>query len=134
MLFNTRWEYSFLKETHISILHKTFLKAFADYQIDMSYMTEERMYYRAIKNGVDYECSVGTFSQGEIVGFTCIGIDDWQGKKSAFDAGTGIIPDFRGKGIAKGMFDYAIPKLRDQGVNSFVLEVLQQHQAAIRAY
>jgi ribosomal protein S18 acetylase RimI-like enzyme len=134
MLSSTSWEYSFLKETHIPVLHKTFLKAFADYQIDMSYMTEERMYYRAIKNGVDYECSVGTFYQGKMVGFTFIGIDKWQGKKAAFDAGTGIIPDFRGKSIAKGMFDYALPKLRDVGVKTFVLEVLQKNEAAVRAY
>lgn len=110
------------------------MEAFADYYLDAGYMTEDVLFKRAIKNAVDFESSVGVFAGPKIVGFTLIGIDRWKGALSAFDAGTGIIPSYRGKGIAKQMFDFAIPKLRKQHVERFILEVLQVNQPAVKAY
>ena len=110
------------------------LEAFADYQLDMSYMTAERSWLRNRKSGVQYDCSVGAYDGDRIVGVTCVGLDDWQGEWAAFDSGTGIIPQFRGQGVAKGMFDFVLPRLRERGVTRFLLEVLQPNEAAIRAY
>ena len=56
------------------------------------------------------------------------------GDLTAYDAGTGIIPDFRGQGLAKSMFDHALPKLEARGVKRFLLEVLQRNEPAIKAY
>ncbi len=108
--------------------------AFADYQLDMSYMTAERSWLRNLKSGVRYDCSVGAFDDDRMVGFTFVGLDDWRGKPAAFDAGTGIVPGYRGQGIANGMFEFVIPGLRARGVTRFLLEVLQPNKAAIRAY
>lgn len=119
-----------LKQT----VHQTMAKSFADYQIDMSYMTYERFVFRAKIGRVDFSRSVGAFSGGEMVGFTNIGTDLYKGSLSAYDAGTGIIPGFRGKGIAGRMFDFAIPKLKESGVNRFYLEVLRENEPAIKAY
>lgn len=110
------------------------VEAFADYQLDMSYMTAERSWLRNLKSGVRYDCSVGAFDGDRMVGFTFVGLDDWCGEPAAFDAGTGIIPKYRGQGIANGMFGFIIPGLRDRGVTRFLLEVLQPNKAAIRAY
>ena len=110
------------------------LEAFSDYQVDMSYMTEERSWLRNHKSGVHYDCSVGAFEGDRLVGLTFVGLDDWQGQKAAFDAGTGIIPAFRGQGIAKAMFEFVLPRLRERGVRKFLLEVLQPNTPAIRAY
>ncbi|MCW8925600.1 MAG: GNAT family N-acetyltransferase [Xanthomonadales bacterium] len=114
--------------------HATMVAAFADYHLDMSYMTAERSWLRNLKSGVSYDCSVGAFDDDRMVGFTFVGLDDWQGDPAAFDAGTGIIPGYRGQGIANGMFEFVIPGLRDRGVKRFLLEVLQPNRAAIRAY
>jgi len=114
--------------------HTTMVEAFADYQLDMSYMTAERCWLRNLKSGVRYDCSVGAFDGDRMVGFTFVGLDDWQGEPAAFDAGTGIIPGYRGQGIANGMFEFVIPRLRERGVTRFLLEVLQPNKAAIRAY
>lgn len=114
--------------------HATMIAAFADYQLDMSYMTAERSWLRNLKSGVRYDCSVGAFDGDSMVGFTFVGLDDWRGKPAAFDAGTGIIPGYRGQGIANGMFEFVIPGLRARGVTRFLLEVLQPNKAAIRAY
>ncbi|MBN2773564.1 MAG: GNAT family N-acetyltransferase [Prolixibacteraceae bacterium] len=127
-------ELRFLNNYPAEKIHETILEAFSDYQLDMSYMTLERFVRRAKLGRVDFSCSVGAFSENKLVGFTSIGIDYYKGGYSAFDAGTGIIKEFRGMGIAGKMFDFAIPKLKEKGVQKFYLEVLQDNKPAIRAY
>jgi ribosomal protein S18 acetylase RimI-like enzyme len=127
-------EYSFLKTEQLPQIFETFTLAFADYYLDMSSVSERIFVNRAVKNGVRYDCSVGVFDGPKLVGVTLVGMDEWLGCPAAFDAGTGIIPDYRGQGIAGKMFDFATPKLRDQGVEKFLLEVLQVNEPAIKAY
>lgn len=124
----------FLSQKDFSRIYAAFVQAFSDYALDMSYLTERALLNRCIKNGVDFESSVGAFDADTMVGFTLIGLDDWLGKPAAFDAGTGIIAEYRGKGIAGAMFDRALPRLREKRIRRVLLEVLQQNRAAITAY
>lgn len=126
--------YQFLDNTPASHIHQTMLEAFSDYQLDMSYMTLERFKRRAQLGRVDFSCSVGAFAGSKLIGFTNVGIDNYKGNLSAYDAGTGIIKEFRGQGVAGKMFDFIIPKLKQKGVEKFYLEVLQENKPAIRAY
>ena len=126
--------FSFLTEERFPQIHATFVEAFADYELDMSYMTRERMHNRAVKNGVDYTLSVGVFDGSRLVGITLIGVDRWRGEPAAFDATTGIVPRYRGKGIARRMFEFALPELRRRGIRKFVLEVLQSNEPAVKVY
>lgn len=126
--------YGFLAAKDFDQIYETFQQAFADYHLDMSYMTRERTWLRNIKSGVHYDCSVGAYDGNKMVGFTFVGLDEWKGKQAAFDAGTGIVPEFRGQGIARGMFEYVLPKLHGKGISTFLLEVLQPNKAAIKAY
>lgn len=115
-------------------LARTFSEAFADYAVDTSYMTRERIRIRCVKNNVDLDLSVGAFDGERMVGFTLIAVDRFRGERSAFDAATGIVPGHRGRGLARRMFEHAIPALRGRGVTRFVLEVLQVNEHAVRAY
>lgn len=115
-------------------LHKTFVDAFFDYAVDMSYMTTNVIQSRAIKNGYDPESSVGVFENENLVGFTLVGIDKHIEKPAAFDIMTGIIKDYRGQGIASQMFDFIKPTLKKKKIQQFFLEVLKENDAAIRAY
>jgi len=115
-------------------LLSTFREAFADYAVDVSSITEEMKRVRCVKNAVDWDVSVGVFDAQRMVAFTLIGVDDWQGERCAFDAATGVVPDFRGQGLAGRMIEHALPALRERDVTRFVLEVLQQNEPAIRAY
>jgi len=126
--------YQYLNEDLFPKAHATMVEAFSDYQLDMSYMTRERSWLRNEKSGVRYDCSVGAYDGDRMVGFTFVGLDDWFGEKAAFDAGTGIVPDYRGQGIAKGMFEHILPRLKSRSISRFLLEVLQPNKAAIRAY
>lgn len=115
-------------------LTRTWREAFADYLVDMSYMTDERIRIRAAKNAVDLDVSPGAFEGQRMVGFTLVGVDNCMGAPAAFDAATGIVPTARGAGLAGRMLDWTRPKLRDLGVERFYLEVIQDNEPAIRAY
>ncbi len=115
-------------------LHNTFVDAFSDYAVDVSYMTPDVMQKRAIKNGYDPESSVGVFNENKLVGFTLVGLDQHYETPSAFDIMTGLVKDFRGKGIASKMFNFIKPTLKEKKIKQFYLEVLQENKAAIRAY
>jgi ribosomal protein S18 acetylase RimI-like enzyme len=116
-------------------IHAAFLVAFADYSMGSAAgLPEERLLLRMRKNAVDYDLSVGAYEDDRLVGFTLLGIDTWGGIVSAYDAGTGIVPAYRGQGLARRMLDHALPALRERGVERFVLEVLQTNEPAIKAY
>ncbi len=127
-------ECRFLSEEQVPQIYKCFEEAFADYHLDMSYMSQQSWHNRMIKNGVDFNVSVGAFDNEKMVGATLIGIDQWENQNAAFDAGTGIIPAFRGKGIAGKMFDFSLPALKKKGIFKFLLEVLQVNDAGVKAY
>ncbi len=115
-------------------IYSTFVEAFSDYAMDMRYMTEEIVFNRAEKNGVDFDLSVGAFDGERLVGYTLVGVDKWKGSTAVFDITTGIIKPYRGKGIARAMFDRALPGIKKRGAEIFVLEVLRENAPAVKAY
>ena len=124
----------FLSEEKFPQIAGTFDEAFADYYQKSTRKAETWLFNRAAKNGVEWDYSVGAFDGERMVGITLIGISVWMGKLAAFDAGTGIVPDYRGRGLAAEMFQLAVPKLKQRGVTKFLLEVLQVNEPAIKAY
>ncbi|MCD4696970.1 MAG: GNAT family N-acetyltransferase [Bacteroidales bacterium] len=123
-----------LNKIHFDQIHSAFVEAFSDYQVDISYMTPDVMKKRFLKNGYRPELSAGIFDQDELKGFTIVGTGKFKGSQSGFDIMTGIIKDHRGKGLANQMFDLIKDKMKEQAINTFYLEVLQEHHAAIKAY
>lgn len=129
-----RYEIRFLDQTPFEEIHGAMTEAFADYALDMSYMTPEVLRCRAAKNGVDFAVSPGAFLDGRLVGLTLVGVGTWAGEPAAFDACTGIVKAHRGQGLAGRLFDAALPGLKRRGVTRFLLEVLQENEPAIKAY
>lgn len=128
------YTYKFLAREMLPEIHQTFLEAFKDYAMDASEVTEDSKLKRCIKNGIGWEASAGVFHDGQMIGLSLTGIDDWKGDRYAYDIVTGIVKEHRGKGIARAMFDFILPKLKEKGVNKFSLEVLQVNEAAVKAY
>ena len=101
--------------------YRCFMEAFADYAMDASGTKEDAMLLRMFKNSVDFDASPGAYDGDRLIGFTLIGLDELDGDLTAFDAGTGIIPDFRRQGLARRMFDHALTELEARGVKRFLL-------------
>ncbi len=126
-------EYRFLSEEDFSALYQTSLEAFADYFIKMQ-MTEDQFENRLVQTSVDLKLSVGAFSENYLIGYTLNGFGDWNGKPTAYDSGTGVVPEFRSRGIGKSMFDFMTPRLKKMGIKQILLEVIMENKKAIGLY
>jgi ribosomal protein S18 acetylase RimI-like enzyme len=112
----------------------TFQEAFADYAIPVSGPQEQTFLNRMVKNGVDFAASAGAYDGERLVGFSLTGLDVWEGEPAAFDACTGIVPGYRGFGVAPAIFELMIAGLRARGVRRFLLEVLRDNRPAVGTY
>lgn len=122
-----------LTEEDFSRLHQTLLEAFSDYIVPMQpeIGALKRLYQM---EGVALDHSFGAFDGDKMVGFTVNGIGDWRGKLTAYDAGTGVIPAYRRKGISRRMFEYILPFLRERQIRQYLLEVIVENKPALELY
>jgi ribosomal protein S18 acetylase RimI-like enzyme len=123
-----------LDKIPLKTIHNTFLESFADYQVDLSYMTLDVMKKRFCKNGFEPTMSAGLFNSGHLRGFTIVGTGNLYGNPAAFDIMTGIVKEFRGQGYANEMFNVIKAKMKDKAIENFYLEVLQENKPAIKSY
>lgn len=110
-----------------------FLLAFQNYYVKMP--TNKDYYEQRWKAAkVDFNLSYGMFDHEHLIGFIINGIDTRFDVKTAFNTGTGVIPEYRGRRIVHSIYDYAINDLRSNGIKKSTLEVITKNDKAIRAY
>lgn len=71
--------------------------------------------------------SVGVFESDKLVTFILLGYDEIQGVRNIYNAGTGVIPSFRNRGITKALYQYI-------GIYAYVLEVIEGDVKALTGY
>ncbi|SFT54551.1 Acetyltransferase (GNAT) family protein [Lishizhenia tianjinensis] len=122
-----------LKNTDIEVIIDCFLKAFSNHFVDFP---DDPDYFknRWTLNKVDFSLSYGMFYKNELVGFILNAIDTRNGKRIAYNAGTGVIPKQRGKKITKTLYEHALPILKKEGVEQCLLEVITLNEVAIHSY
>ena len=125
--------YRLLSATDSIALYECFLKAFSDYQVDMG-ITQQQFEERLLRDGVKLEISAGAFDENRMIAFCLNAPGTWQGKATAYDAGTGVIPAYRRQGIAKELFAFMVPLLKEAGLNQYLLEVLTGNESAVALY
>ncbi len=126
-------EYRFLGDQYFARLYGTFVEAFSDYVFPFA-LTEGQFRNHIELNGVDLKRSAGCLQNGAVVGFSLNGFGTWCGKRTVYDAGTGVIPRFRRQGISDRMFDMMLPVLEAEGIEQFLLEVVTTNTGAVRLY
>lgn len=122
-----------LEHTGLDSLCKTFNEAFSGYFVPFR-VDENYLYNRWKGARVDYRLSVGVFDGDHPVAFMMFGIDDLDGKRTAHNAATGVIPGHRGNRWVEKMYAFILPKLRQAGVVQSTLEVITLNDKAIKAY
>jgi len=125
--------YRLLTTTDFHSLYECFLEAFSDYQVSLQ-MSVEQFEQRVKRDGVEIELSAGAFDGERMIGFYMNGRGMWHGKLTAYDAGTGVVPDHRRRGVAEGLFDFLAPRLKERGITQYLLEVLTSNQRAVALY
>ncbi len=131
--FSEMISYRFLTNDDCAPLYRCFLAAFSDYLVDMR-TTEEQFAHRLTRDGVELELSAAAFVIDDMVGFYMNGTGSWQGLQTVYDAGTGVVPEHRRKGVARELFDFMLPGLRRAGMDQYLLEVLSNNEPAVRLY
>lgn len=120
-----------LEDISSDVLYEAFQEAFKDYEMQLSRPELLKMLHR---RGFKPHLSFGAFENGRLVSFTFNGIGTFMGISTAYDTGTGTIEEFRGKGLARRIFDYSIPHLKKSGIKQYLLEVLQHNTGAVSLY
>jgi ribosomal protein S18 acetylase RimI-like enzyme len=110
-----------------------FLKSFENYYVKVP--TDKNYYKNRWEMAkVDYALSYGMFDGEKLIGFIINAIDNRNGKRIAFNTGTGVLPGYRGRGIVKSIYDFAIPDLKNSGITKCLLEVIIENIKAIKSY
>lgn len=122
-----------LEDIKTEIIVKTLLEAFADYFVPMQQSADFWGKYWQT-NRVRFDLSFGVFDGERLVGFMMNGVDFRNGKLTAFNVGTGVIPTYRGQKMVKQLYDFALPIFKNNGIENFGLEVIVQNIKAIKAY
>jgi ribosomal protein S18 acetylase RimI-like enzyme len=125
--------YETLNETSPEKLHKAFLEAFFDYQVksELPFWKFEQMLQR---RGYNSEISIGAFENERLVGFVLNGLRSWNGKTTAYDLGTGVIPECRRQGITSDMLEHIKKLFKEKQVEQYLLEVIKSNTSAIQLY
>lgn len=122
-----------LQHTSFEEIHKAAIDAFSDY-VEKFEITLEELKYMIERRAYDLSLSFGAFDDEKLVGFTLNGIGEWNGKRTAYDTGTGIIKEYRKQGIATRMFQESLPVLRENNVAQYLLEVIKTNIGAFELY
>jgi ribosomal protein S18 acetylase RimI-like enzyme len=119
-----------MTEEAICAAHNEF---FADYAIPIV-MTPQILHSNNVRRSVSYSLSIGAFADDLCVGFVLVGDGTWNGRKTAYDAGTAVSPAHRGKGISNLMLDFLFKELKHRNYELFLLEVLCSNEPAFNLY
>lgn len=125
--------YRLLSSDDFDSLFDCFLTAFSDYAVDMQ-MSREQFQQRLTRDGVSLHHTAAAFDGERMIGFCLNALGQWQEKQTAYDGGAAIIPDYRGRGVAKEMFAFLMPRLKEAGVSQYLLEVLTSNTPAATLY
>ncbi|WP_425237265.1 GNAT family N-acetyltransferase [Ulvibacterium sp.] len=122
-----------LGNTDFNRILESFLLAFQNYFVTVP--TNGDYYKERWKVAkVDFNFSYGMFDGEKLVGFVIHAIDHRDGKLTAFNTGTGVIPDYRGQKIVQSIYEYAFTDLKRIGITNCALEVITKNERAIRSY
>lgn len=122
-----------LSESSLSEAVKIWNEGFVGYFVDMTISVDvyvSRLHYLFVSP----ELSLIAFHENKPVGFLLNGIRDNNGRKTAWNGGTGVSSDFRGAGIGKALVQAALELYRDNNVELATLEAICENERAIRLY
>ncbi len=127
------YEFSLLNARDMPEVHQVFVEAFADYIIPIQ-LTTAQFQSKLKRESIEPSFCVGAYAGTKLVGFILTGLGEFDGKPTAYNAGTGVLPEYRGHQLTRRMYEFLLPKLRESGTEQCLLEVIQENKPAIRSY
>ena len=107
-------------------------RGFQGYSVDLT-QTLDSLLVR-ITHGISPADSLVAFEGEEPVGFLLNGFRSSGNSRLAWNGGTGVVPEMRGKGIGKKLVEAALDLYARQSVETATLEAISTNESAIRLY
>lgn len=127
------YTYKALNDIGMPQLAECFNLAFSDYEQSIHFTPESLKYYLTASS-VNLALSFGAFCGEQMVGFILNSDGIYKNQSVVFDAGTGVVPEHRGKKVFSELFAYAVQQLKSLGIAKYYLEVLQSNHHAVSIY
>lgn len=108
-------------------------RGFTGYLVQLE-MNETTFVTRLVSEGLSPEHSIVAFVNNEPAGIIVNGFRTIDGKRMAWNGGTGIAPEFRGKGLIKQMMNETMAIYERQGIDIALLEAIKENAVAINLY
>lgn len=122
-----------LAYTDIQTLLKCFNESFKKYYLPQQ-LTKEQFADKLYAEAIDLKLSFGAFDNNSLVAFILNGIDTLNNKTLAYNAGTGVLPEYRGRRLSFSLYEYCLSCLKNSGIEKCVLEVIDRNFVAIKTY
>jgi GNAT superfamily N-acetyltransferase len=127
------YEFRALQDPSMQQLAQCLNLSFSDYEQPICFTPESLKYYLTA-SAVDLSLSFGAFCNEELVGIILNSGGIYKKQCVVFDAGTGVIPEHRGKNVFSALFEYTSQQLRHCNIERYYLEVLQSNHHAVSIY
>ena len=127
------YRYETLDGIGLQQLADCFNLAFSDYEQPIRFTAESLRYYLTASS-VDLSLSCGAYCGEELVAFILNSSGIYQKESVVFDAGTGVVPEHRGKRVFSDLFEYTVQQLQQRKITKYYLEVLQSNDRAVSIY
>ncbi len=128
------FDFKGFRQKDVSKMRRTFNDAFSDYIVPIN-LTHGQFIQKIVqKTNISFNYSVGAYSKKKLIGFIFNSINYYEGKKTAYNGGTGVITKYRGNKLTEKMYYSIFPKLEKNGIEQCVLEVISNNKPAIKVY
>ncbi|NOT93851.1 GNAT family N-acetyltransferase [Ferruginibacter sp.] len=122
-----------LDKINVAELVYTFNEAFRNYYVPLKISEASLMEKMQVEN-IDLSISIGFLVNNKLAGFILIATGEISGTRYAYNAGTGVLAECRGKNLTKQMYNMLLPQLNKAGIRHHVLEVIKDNKVAINVY
>ena len=108
-------------------------EGFQGYFVDLT-LSLDAYVGRFKSEGLSPEYSLMAFYDGRPVGFLLNGLRTIEAGKVAWNGGTGVSPEFRGRRVATALMRATLDLYREHGVEVATLEAIRENESAISLY
>lgn len=108
-------------------------KGFEGYDFNVA-TTIDKFLARIVIEDLSLEYSLVAFDEDRPIAIVMNGFRLINGKKTAWNGGTGISPEYRGKGIGKLLMEKNLQLYRELGVDVALLEAIRSNKSAVNLY